>query len=278
MKPALSYLDLVIETVKGNSPVPDFQNISTDRKKLAEEYLAKLNEEYKDQPSGNELLDAARGLGAGFLANIWDRLSPRALTMCGEQNINIVLEAMKNIEREKIPGDFIETGVWRGGMPIIMRAFLQSVGNKDRKVWVADSFKGLPDDLEDPNDKAAHQLLEPLKHLAAKREDVESAFDFFGLKDEQVIFLEGWFKDTLKAIPQKSFALIRLDGDYYESTRDAVAALYPKLSPGGYIIIDDYNLPLGCKRAIDEYRTENKISDEIIDINSQSVYWRKSTN
>lgn len=275
MKAPLSYLDLVVATVRGFSPVPDFQNISVDRKNLAEEYLGKINEKYKGESSGNELLDAARGLGAGFLANIWSRLSPQALTMCGEQNIAIVLEALNTIEKEKIKGDFIETGVWRGGMPIIMRAFLQSVGDKERKVWVADSFKGLPEDLEDENDKAAHLLLEPLKHLAASREDVEKGFEFFGLKDSQVEFLEGWFKDTLKTIPQKSFALIRLDGDYYESTRDAIVELYPKLSSGGYIIIDDYNLPLGCKRAVDEYRKLHNISEPIIDINSQSVYWRK---
>lgn len=274
MKP-MSYLDLVVATVRGQSPVPEFSNFKVDRSKTAKEYSKKLKEKHKGKKSGSYLLDMVLQFGAPLLRKSWDKMSPAALSMCGEQSVSQLLEALETVHKEKIPGNFIETGVWRGGLPLIMRAFLQSVGDKERKVYLADSFQGLPDDLTDPMDKVAHKLLEPIQHLATSRKQVEAGFDFFGLKDEQVIFLEGWFKDTLPKLGDQQFAIARLDGDYYESTRDAIVELYPKLSVGGYLIVDDYNLPVGCKRAINEYREMNGITERIIKINKQAIYWRK---
>ena len=105
---------------------------------------------------------------------------------------------------------------------------------------------------------------------------VKESLEYFGLNDEQVVFLEGWFNETLDLMPESPLSLIRLDGDYYESTRDAIERLYPRLSSGGFLIVDDYNLPLGCKRAIDEYRKNNNITDDIVKINKQAIYWRKT--
>jgi hypothetical protein len=275
MRTPLGYLDLVVEIVRGHSPILEYQLRQEDRSQLAKDHILFLRKQYPNGTSGNEMIDAVMEAGPDFLRMMWEQMSPTALTMCGEKNLNLLLTALKTIEDEKVPGDFIETGVWRGGLPIIMRAFLEDVKNRDRTVWIADSFRGLPEGSKDPNDVAAHLLLAPLSHLSVNRKAVEDAFDFFGLRDEQTQFLEGWFCDTLKNLPKKPLALVRLDGDYYESTRDAMEELYPRLSPGGYLIVDDYHLPLGCKRAIDEYRKKHAISDMIIEINSQSVYWRK---
>jgi hypothetical protein len=104
---------------------------------------------------------------------------------------------------------------------------------------------------------------------------VKSHFARYGLLDEQVMFLEGFFSDTLPAAPLGQLAMIRLDGDLYESTRDALVPLYPKLSPGGYCIIDDYYAFTDCQRAVDEYRAANNITAEMVRIDKMAVYWRK---
>ncbi|HET6426520.1 MAG TPA: TylF/MycF/NovP-related O-methyltransferase, partial [Planctomycetaceae bacterium] len=96
-----------------------------------------------------------------------------------------------------------------------------------------------------------------------------------GLLDEQVMFLEGFFSDTLPTAPLTNLALIRLDGDLYESTRDSLVPLYPKLSDGGFCIIDDYYAFTDCQRAVDEYRTAHGITAELVRIDKMAVYWRK---
>ncbi len=274
-KKALSYFDLVVEVVRGRTPIPEFQNRKINRVEIAKTHIAALKKKYAHAQSGNLILDTVMESEPEFLCMLWEKLCPPALTMCGDKSIEQLVGALKSIEEEQIPGDYIEAGVWRGGLPIIMRAFLQSIGNQSRKVWLADSFQGLPNESQDENDRAAHVLLEPIFHLSTSRKQVEDSLDFFGLLDEQVKILEGWFSETLKYLPEVSFSLVRLDGDYYESTRDALDALYPKLSPGGFLIVDDYNLPLGCKRAVDEYRVQYGLVQPLIPINSQAVYWRK---
>jgi len=271
----MNYMDLVINTVRGLSPVPELQNIKVDRSDMAKSHVKKLKEDFKGKGTGSILIDAVINFGSGFLAKSWNRLSPPALTMCGDESINQLRVALETIQKENIPGDFIETGVWRGGLPIIMRAFLHSINDTSRKVYIADSFAGLPQDVADKRDRAANLLLEPLNGLSTSRKLVENSLDYFGLNDDQVVFLEGWFKDTLPTMPETQLAIARLDGDYYESTMDAIKHLYPKLSKGGFLIVDDYNLPLGCKKAIDEYREEFDITSKITKINKQAIYWRK---
>lgn len=202
-----------------------------------------------------------------------------ALTMCGPAAIDTMIHLCQRVLDEGIPGDFLEAGVWRGGMPLLMRAYLFEKGVTDRKVWLADSFCGLPtnrNQMQDWRDRLASRLLGQVDQLAVSEIQVQNVFRHFGLLDSQVIFLKGWFKESLPTISSdQKFSLLRLDGDYYESTRDSLKFLHPKLSSGGFIIIDDYNLPFGCKRAVDEYREAHGIESPLISINQQSVYWRK---
>lgn len=218
--------------------------------------------------------------------SVWKKISRAlrimqspALTLCGDSSIQFLKHAMNTILKENIAGDFIEAGVWRGGIPILMRAFLKNKAESTRKVWVADSFAGLPTNwrqMKDIRDQVASLMMNFFGQLAVNQQQVENSFRRFNLLDQQVRFLPGWFNESLPQIEKnQKFSLVRLDGDYYESTKDALTFLYPLLSQGGFIIIDDYNLPFGCKRAIDEYRQNNGITSEIISINSQSVYWRK---
>lgn len=208
------------------------------------------------------------------------KLNSDALTMCGTAAIDTMIRLCQQVLDEKIPGDLLEAGVWRGGMPLLMRAYLSEKNVIDRKVWLADSFCGLPTDknqMQDWRDRIASLALSQVGQLAVSETQVKNTFSQFGLLDSQVVFLKGWFQDTLPTIPpDHNFSLLRLDGDYYESTRDSLKFLYPKLSSGGFIIIDDYNLPFGCKRAVDEYRKTYNIQSPLTSINQQSVYWRKS--
>jgi hypothetical protein len=176
---------------------------------------------------------------------------------------------------EDIPGDLMERGVWRGGATILMRAILKAYDVTDRTVWVADSFEGLPPaNVEQyPADADAdYPMFSEI--LGIPLEVVQDNFDRYGLLDEQVRFLKGWFKDTLPEAPIERLAVLRLDGDMYESTMDSLKNLYAKLSVGGYLIIDDYNLP-ACKQAAHDYRQEKGITETIITIDEFGAYWRK---
>ena len=188
---------------------------------------------------------------------------------------------LEEVIREKVPGDVIETGVWKGGLPLFMRGVLKAHGIENRTVWVADSFAGLPkpDPQEHLQDALWHSLLEPLEGLKIPLDYVQATFHKYGLLDRQVRFLEGWFSDTLPHAPIGQLALMRLDGDWYDSTMCVLETLYPKLSRGGYIIIDDYGLPVGCRRAVDEYRHIHGIREPIRWVNEygpQVAYWKKT--
>jgi len=198
-----------------------------------------------------------------------------AHSMTGQKRIDALVELVETVLRDNVPGDFIETGVWRGGSVILMRGVLKAWGVADRVVWCADSFEGLPP----PDPKIAADkgdVLHQYSELAVSIEEVKSNFDAYGLLDDQVRFLKGWFKDTLPTAPIEKLAIARLDGDMYESTMDALVSLYPKLSPGGFLIVDDYEVSQSCKQAVHEYREKHHINEPIVPIDTHSAYWRRA--
>jgi O-methyltransferase len=200
---------------------------------------------------------------------------PEAESMIGLLRLDNIQQCIENIVRDGVPGDVIETGVWRGGATIFMRGALEAYGNTDKLVWVADSFEGLPP--PDPNYPAdagdTHFTYSP---LAVSVEQVKANFRRYKLLDERVKFLKGWFKDTLPGAPIDQLSLLRLDGDMYQSTMDAITALYPRLAVGGYCIVDDYLWHKPCAQAVDEYRTGHGITDPIHKVDWTGVYWRRS--
>ena len=199
----------------------------------------------------------------------------QAQTMIGGKRMANLRTLMESVIAENVPGDFIETGVWRGGACIFMRAILYAYNIADRCVWVADSFEGLPaaNELENPAD--AGSTFHAYPQLAVPLEQVRENFRAYGLLDQQTKFLKGWFKDTLPTAPIQQLALMRLDGDMYESTMDALTNLYPRLSHQGYVIVDDYHGVSACKAAVHDYCDANGIHPEIIEIDGVGVYWRK---
>ncbi len=193
-------------------------------------------------------------------------------TMAGHQRLNNVQQCVETVLRENIPGDFIETGAWRGGMTIFMRALLKAHGDTQRRIWVADSFDGLPV----PKDTSDGWDYSNVDYLKVSLEQVQSNFRRFGLLDSQVRFLKGWFSDTLPSAPIQALAILRLDGDMYSSTMDALVNLYPRLSAGGFVIVDDYYSWPACRRAVDEFRAEHKLSETVQTIDWSGAYWRKA--
>jgi O-methyltransferase len=199
----------------------------------------------------------------------------RAHTMIGPQRLDNVESCARDALRRGVPGDFIETGVWRGGAAILMRGILEAYGVRDRTVWLADSFAGLPPPDPDRYPEDAGDRLHTFEALAVPLADVRRAFDRYGLLDERVRFLEGWFRDTLPNAPIDRLALLRLDGDMYESTMIALESLYPRLSPGGYCIVDDYGAIPSCAKAVEEYRDRHAIREPLESVDWTAVYWRK---
>jgi len=210
----------------------------------------------------------ARDLGLDWPAD--------ALTMIGMQRLTSLQHCVETVLAEDVPGDLVECGVWRGGASILMRAVLAVHGDQTRCVWLADSFAGVP-----PPDTAKYKADKGIKlhwHariLGVPEKEVRANFERYGLLDDQVRFLPGWFKDTLQDAPIDHIAVLRLDGDLYESTIQALDALYPKLSPGGFCIVDDYHAVQACRQAVADYRQTHEISAEIVEIDGTGVLWRK---
>jgi hypothetical protein len=200
----------------------------------------------------------------------------QAHTMVGLKRIQNVRFCLEQVIADGVPGDFIETGVWRGGVCIFARAVLAAHDVTGRQIWVADSFEGIPDPGENGHamdkEMALHQANDV---LGVTMDTVKENFERYGLLDDQVRFLPGWFKDSLPTAPIDKLAVIRLDGDLYESTIDALKNLYHRLSPGGFVIIDDYCIP-ACRQAVEDFRSTEGIADPIEKIDDYSVFWRRA--
>ncbi len=201
-------------------------------------------------------------------------LPPGIMTMIGQKRLDDVEHCVIDVIERGVPGDLIETGVWQGGTTIFMRAILWAYGDVERSVYVADSFAGLP--VPDPERYPADrdQNLHTFDKLAVSVEEVRANFERYGFYDERVVFVKGWFRDTLPGLADHTWSVVRLDGDYYESTMDGLVNLYPGLSPGGWLIIDDYSIE-SCRLAVRDYREQHGITAEIERIDWTGVRWQK---
>lgn len=204
-----------------------------------------------------------------------------AETMVGRQRLDNVEELVRTVLAEGVPGDLVETGVWRGGTVIFMRAILATYGVTDRTVWACDSFQGLPE--PDPEAYPADASMRVDDYgkriflaagLAVSVDQVRENFSRYGLLDDQVRFVEGWFSESLPDAPIDKIAVLRLDGDYYESTMDALVGLEHKVEPGGFVIVDDYGSLEPCRQAVHDYRESRGIDDPIQTVDWTGAYWR----
>lgn len=228
---------------------------------------------YREPDLYQSVIDAKHNIG----------LSQKAIYRFSHTMIGV--PALDNLERcaeivfaENIRGDFMEAGVCQGGAAIFLRALQIAYGEENRRLWAADSFKGLPPSESEPDLAAGINLCEEkAPFVAFCLEGVRDNFSRYDLLDEKVFFLPGFFADTLPDAPIGPLAILRLDADLYASTRVALENLYPKVSPGGFIIVDDYGFFTVCRQAVDEYRQKHNITEPIHFINPSCVYWRKQT-
>ncbi len=199
-----------------------------------------------------------------------------AFSMIGAERMRNLRTLLEDVIKAKIPGDIVETGVWRGGASIMARAVLKAHAVRDRKVIVADSFAGLPapDESQFPAD--AGSTFHEFPELAVSLEQVQENFRRFGLLDEQVVFAKGWFKDTMPTLPTEKIAILRLDGDMYESTIEPLLHLYDRISPGGWIIVDDYEIIPACKAAVTDFLARRGLNPTIVPIDGVGVYFQKA--
>lgn len=196
-----------------------------------------------------------------------------AVTMIGDTRMRNLRNLLELALRNKIEGDFIETGVWRGGACIYAKAVFEAYGQTERRVFVADSFRGLPppNEIEFPQDTGdTHHFY---SELAISRDAVAANFSRFGLLDERVVFIEGWFSETLAVAPVDKLCMLRLDGDLYESTIVALNSLYDKVSKGGYVVVDDYLLPT-CEQAVNDFRVKRGITTPMQPVDGAAVWWQ----
>ena len=199
------------------------------------------------------------------------RIGRRAqpLTLLTKSQLDLIEQAIVTIEEEGYPCDLLEAGVWRGGAIILMRALLKAYEIEGRRVFAADSFAGIPKNVrvrDDPVDLWSDRWV-------ASLDEVRQNIDRFGLLDDRIEFVVGFFSDSLKSLAGERFAVIRLDSDSYDSVEISLEYLYPLLSTGGIVIIDDWHLA-GCRLAVDTYRSRHAIEDKIV-THDGNAYWVK---
>jgi O-methyltransferase len=201
------------------------------------------------------------------------KIAGEPFTMSSPERTQNVREIVETVLRDGVPGDLVETGVWRGGLCIMMKAVLAAMGAR-RRLYVCDSFRGLPE-IRDGVDAPLKLHENPL--LAISVEQVRENFARFGLLDDDVEFVEGWFADTMPVLRGQigDIAVLRLDGDYYTSTREVIDPLYDKVSDGGFIIVDDYGCYQQARDAIHDFWAERGLAPQLIQVDWTCYYWRK---
>lgn len=223
------------------------------------------------------------------LKEIRDRIisdfGPERLTMLTSELLENIEYCLRDVVENNVEGDFIECGVWKGGACIYAYNVLKEL-KSNKKVWVADSFEGLPMPNVDLYPQDAGDIHYTHSELSVSMDEVKSNFEIFGKIDKNVVFVPGFFKDSLPKCKIKKISVLRLDGDMYESTMDSLINLYHKLSIGGYCIVDDYLGVKGCTDAIHEFREKYGIEDKMIrcqeypipgtSFHPTSVYWKKT--
>jgi O-methyltransferase len=201
--------------------------------------------------------------------------SLHGLTMVGLKRLDDLQRCVESVVRDEVEGDLIEAGVWRGGASMLIRATLDTLDDR-RTVWLADSFEGFPEPDEETFPADGARDLSRFDFLSASVEEVQSNFARLGL-DHDLRFVPGFFDETMPSLRGGSWSLIRLDSDTYESTLQALDSLYPGLSRGGYLLVDDYHLLPECKRAVDDFRLDHGISEPLESADWNSVRWRRET-
>ena len=200
-----------------------------------------------------------------------------ALTMIGQKRLDNVVQLIRSVIGNKVPGDFVETGVWRGGACIMACGVLKAHRVTDRRVIACDSFAGLPAGNGEKYPHDADSDFHSYTDLAVSLDEVKANFARYGLLDDMVVFVEGWFNESMSRVPSKQIAVLRLDGDMYESTICPLEHLYDRVPEGGWIIVDDYHVVPACKAAVHDFFSGRSLKPVLHEIDGTGVCLQKNT-
>jgi hypothetical protein len=221
----------------------------------------------------------------------WDREKRRLFTtvwpytMVSAARLHNTHELARRTDRDGIPGAFVECGVWRGGCSAVL-AHVAHTSPFDRKVWLFDSFAGLPEptaaDGPEAASYAANQTAGSLRSIGrcvARRADVEELlFHKVDVDPGQIEICAGWFQDTIPAARDRigAIAVLRLDSDWYESEKLCLELLFDQVAPGGYVILDDYGFWTGSRRALHDFLERRQLNVPIVRVDEAGAYFRKA--
>ncbi|MFL6857327.1 MAG: PqqD family peptide modification chaperone [Allosphingosinicella sp.] len=199
-----------------------------------------------------------------------------AHTMIGLFRLNNIERCAERVFADRIEGDFLEAGVCQGGAAILMRALQRAHGEAARRTWVVDSFEGVPPSV-DERDRGYGLDLEEERQpwMAMSERRVRENFARYDLLDEGVAFVPGWLRESLPGAAIDKLAILRVDVDLYSSTIDCLDLLYDKVSPGGFVIVDDYGYLPCCRDAVEAFRAQRGIEAPLRRIDRSGVFWRK---
>lgn len=207
----------------------------------------------------------------------WKRRPARfAHTMVGLRRLDNLEYCAASVIANGVAGDFVECGVLQGGASIFLRALQVAYGEPSRRTWLCDSFAGPPPPTDAVDRELAagfNEAAEPW--LAATVESVRDNFRTYDLLSEEVRFVEGLFADSLPHAPIERIAILRLDVGLFDATTDVLEHLYDRVSEGGFVVIDDYNVYEPCRRAVDEFRARRGETSPMRPADWNSAYWQK---
>lgn len=199
--------------------------------------------------------------------NIIKKVKP--FTMTSPERVFGLVEAVKYITKNKIQGDVVECGVWKGGSMLAIADSLQALNEQSRHLYLYDTFEG----MSTPTEKdVSHDNLQAQQMLAADADKEKNLVWAYSTLDEvkntmalshypiqNIHYIKGKVEDTIPQNVPEQIALLRLDTDWYESTKHELVHLFPRLVKGGVLIIDDYDYWKGARKAVDEYIEENNL-------------------
>ena len=193
----------------------------------------------------------------------------RPHTMTSPERICALAQAVRYVVRHDIPGDIVECGVWRGGSMMAVARVLLQLGDVGRHLYLFDTFEGMTapteKDVLNSGTSAADLLAKEKKEVATFRwcyssiDEVRQNLYRTGYNSDKVHFIKGRVEDTIPGEAPRLISLLRLDTDWYESTRHELVHLFPRLSPGGVLILDDYGWWKGARQATDEYLEQHNL-------------------
>lgn len=211
-------------------------------------------------------------------------LKVRPYTMASSRRLANVYQLSKLVETHKLEGAFVECGVWKGGCIAVM-AYVAKKVNSNRKIWLFDSFEGLPEPNKKDGAKALEYAqgrssgkLEPINQCVGPLDDVkEIFFSILKIDENNIVIRKGWFQDTLPIAKNEigPIAILRVDGDWYESTKCCLENLYDNVISNGYVIIDDYSHWEGCKKAVEEFFEDRNIKVKLNKIDYTGRFFQK---